>query len=203
MTIKEKLTQATQEFTTLKQKINAKLQAKDQTIQETNTKLQESNRNLELQMKENNENEKVLEKEEVLREWGELKKKITNSQKNQVFRPFTKPIEASEEIKNQVRMMEAIERFKARRGECHVCFCENCAHCREGPRITLLDTTSKGEFDAKKENFLRQVEEAESGLKIETGPATDEASNKHVERIINEVKKELDKIKTSLGKETY
>ncbi|CAG8524296.1 650_t:CDS:2 [Cetraspora pellucida] len=107
MTIKEKLTQATQEFTTLKQKINAKLQSQQQTITDTNTKLVESNRNLELQMKENNENEKDnMLREEVLREWGELKKKITNSQKNQVFRPFTKPIEASEEIKNRVRMME-------------------------------------------------------------------------------------------------
>lgn len=77
----------------------------------------------------------------------------------------------------------------------------------------LLDTTSKQEFEAKKENFLRKVQEAESGLKIRTGSASsmfgiciiwaDEASNKHVERIVNEVKKELDKAKASLGKETY
>ncbi|KLL05165.1 MAG: hypothetical protein MRERV_4c068 [Mycoplasmataceae bacterium RV_VA103A] len=68
--MKKQLELLNKEFATLKQKITTKLQAKDQTIQETNTKLAESNRQLELQMKENNENEKVLEK--LIKEFQEL-----------------------------------------------------------------------------------------------------------------------------------
>jgi len=70
MTLKEKLNQLSTEFTSLKQKITLKLQQKDQTITETNTKLSESNRQLELILKENSENEKVLEK--LLKEFKEL-----------------------------------------------------------------------------------------------------------------------------------
>ena len=70
MTIKEKLQQLSTEFTSLKQKITNKLQTQQQTITETNTKLTESNRKLELQVKENSENEKVLEK--LLKEFKEL-----------------------------------------------------------------------------------------------------------------------------------
>lgn len=70
MTIKEKLLQVKTEFTTLKQKITAKFQAQQQTITDTNQRLNESNRQLELQIKENAENEKVLE--QLLKEMKEL-----------------------------------------------------------------------------------------------------------------------------------
>jgi hypothetical protein len=70
MTLKEKLQQLSTEFTSLKQKITLNLQQKVQTITETNSKLSESNRQLELQVKENSENEKVLEK--LLKEFKEL-----------------------------------------------------------------------------------------------------------------------------------
>jgi hypothetical protein len=70
MSLKEKLTLLTTEFTTLKEKVIAKLEAKDQTITETNQKLQESNRQLELTAKESSENEKVLE--QLLKEFKEL-----------------------------------------------------------------------------------------------------------------------------------
>ncbi|CAJ0856019.1 17307_t:CDS:2 [Entrophospora sp. SA101] len=53
------------EFTTLKNKITTKLAANQQTISETNHKLQESNRKLETTLKENSENEKVLEQEKI------------------------------------------------------------------------------------------------------------------------------------------
>ena len=68
--LKDKLELLTKEFTTLKEKITTKLAQKDHTITETNTKLQESNRKLELTLKENSENEKVLEK--LLKEFKEL-----------------------------------------------------------------------------------------------------------------------------------
>ncbi|CAG8584316.1 9109_t:CDS:2 [Paraglomus brasilianum] len=56
--LKNKLELLTKEFTTLKEKITAKLQQKDNTITETNTKLTESNRKLEELTKENTANEK-------------------------------------------------------------------------------------------------------------------------------------------------
>ena len=70
MTVKNKLELLNKEFTTLKQKINAKLQSQQQTITDTNTKLVESNRKLETALKENGENEKVLEK--LIKEFQEL-----------------------------------------------------------------------------------------------------------------------------------
>ncbi|CAG8841144.1 79_t:CDS:2, partial [Racocetra persica] len=67
-TLKKKLEQ---KIADLQDQINHEpIKAKDQTITETNTKLQESNRNLELQVKENGENEKVLEK--LIKEFQEL-----------------------------------------------------------------------------------------------------------------------------------
>jgi hypothetical protein len=68
--IKDQLNLLQQEFTNLKTKITTKLQANQQTITETNTKLTESNRKLELSVKENSENEKVLET--LLKEFKEL-----------------------------------------------------------------------------------------------------------------------------------
>ena len=70
MPLKDKLTQLSNEFTTLKTKIRTKFTAQTQTITETTTKLNESNHKLELQMKENSENEKVLE--QLLKEFKEL-----------------------------------------------------------------------------------------------------------------------------------
>jgi Skp family chaperone for outer membrane proteins len=68
--IKDQLNLLQQEFTNLKNKITAKLQAKEQVITETNTKLADSNRKLEDKTKENSENEKVLE--QLLKEMKEL-----------------------------------------------------------------------------------------------------------------------------------
>ena len=70
MTLKEKLELLKQEFATLKTKITAKLLQKEQVITQTNTKLTESNRKLELSVKENSKNEKVLE--QLLKEFKEL-----------------------------------------------------------------------------------------------------------------------------------
>ena len=70
MSLKEKLQLLSQEFTTLKTKITTKLQTKDNTITQTQTKLTESNRKLELSVKENSENEKVLT--QLLKEFKEL-----------------------------------------------------------------------------------------------------------------------------------
>jgi chromosome segregation ATPase len=74
MTLKDKLTQLTTSFTTLKQKIKTKLQSQLQTITETQTKLNESNHKLELVSKENQENEKVLET--LLKEFKELEEEL-------------------------------------------------------------------------------------------------------------------------------
>jgi len=68
--LKNKLELLHKEFTTLKNKITTKLAANQQTITETNAKLQESNRKLELTLKENSENEQVLE--QLLKEFQEL-----------------------------------------------------------------------------------------------------------------------------------
>ena len=68
MTFKQKLTQFSQAWQALKTKITTKLTNQTKTITETNTKLnesqqrlQQSQHKLELQAKENSENEKVLE----------------------------------------------------------------------------------------------------------------------------------------------
>lgn len=68
--MKEKLIQLEKEWTILQTKIKNKLASNTQTITETNQKLAESNRKLELQMKENSENEKILEK--LLKEFKDL-----------------------------------------------------------------------------------------------------------------------------------
>ena len=74
MTLKNKLELLNKEFTSLKEKITAKLQQKDLTITETNTKLQESNRQVEELTKENTANEKVLE--QLLKEFKELSQSL-------------------------------------------------------------------------------------------------------------------------------
>ncbi|RHZ36378.1 hypothetical protein [endosymbiont GvMRE of Glomus versiforme] len=70
MNLKEKLQQLATEWSTLQTKIKTKLATNTQTITETNQKLAESNRKLEIQMKENSENEKILEK--LIKEFQEL-----------------------------------------------------------------------------------------------------------------------------------
>jgi hypothetical protein len=74
MTLKDKLTQLSTAFTTLKNKIKTKLQTQQQTITQTTQKLNESNHKLELQLKENSENEKVLE--QLGKEFEELSKEL-------------------------------------------------------------------------------------------------------------------------------
>ena len=61
MTLKQKIELLNKEFTTLKQKINTKLQTQQQTITQKDQQLAESNRNLETALKEKAENAKVLE----------------------------------------------------------------------------------------------------------------------------------------------
>jgi len=70
MTLKEKLTQLNSEFSSLKTKIKTKLELNQKTMTENTQKLNESNQKLELQIKENSENEKVLET--LLKEFKEL-----------------------------------------------------------------------------------------------------------------------------------
>jgi hypothetical protein len=74
MTLKNKLQQLSTAFTALKTKIKTKLQTQATTITQTTTKLNESNQKLELQLRENSENEKVLE--QLAREFEELSKEL-------------------------------------------------------------------------------------------------------------------------------
>lgn len=74
MALKQQLELLVKEFTTLKQKIKTKLQTQSQTITQTQTKLNESNHKLELSLKENSENEKVLE--QLAKEFEELAKEL-------------------------------------------------------------------------------------------------------------------------------
>jgi len=57
-----------------KNKITTKLQTDQKTITETQTKLNESNQKLELSLKENSENEKVLE--QLMKEFKELSEQL-------------------------------------------------------------------------------------------------------------------------------
>ncbi|CAG8447760.1 11331_t:CDS:10 [Racocetra fulgida] len=85
MTLKQKIELLNKEFTTLKQKINAKLQANQQTITQKDQQLAESNRNLETALKENTENEKDnMLREEILRSWNAYKQKVSGNKKNQL-----------------------------------------------------------------------------------------------------------------------
>jgi ABC-type transporter Mla subunit MlaD len=77
MTLKDKLQLLLQEFTNLKNKIKTFIQAKDnalkqkdQTITQITQQKQETAHKLELSVKENSENEKVLE--QLLKEFKEL-----------------------------------------------------------------------------------------------------------------------------------
>lgn len=72
--LKQQLELLTKEFTILKNKIKTKLESNQKSLQETNTKLQESNHKLELSLKENSENEKVLE--QLLKEFKELSEQL-------------------------------------------------------------------------------------------------------------------------------
>ena len=68
--IKQQLELLIKEFASLKEKIRTKLQSNQQTITQTTQKLNESNHKLETTLKENSENEKVLE--QLLKEFKEL-----------------------------------------------------------------------------------------------------------------------------------
>ncbi len=68
--LKQQLELLIKEFTTLKEKIKHKLHSQQQTITETTQKLNESNHKLETTLRENSENEKVLE--QLGREFEEL-----------------------------------------------------------------------------------------------------------------------------------
>ena len=72
--MKQKLEQLLTAFRNLSPKIKTKLASDKQTITETTQKLNESNHKLELQAKENSENEKVLE--QLLKEFQELEKEL-------------------------------------------------------------------------------------------------------------------------------
>ena len=72
--MKQKLDQLLTAFRTLSPKIKTKLAQDQQSITETTQKLNESNHKLELQAKENAENEKVLET--LLKEFQELEKEL-------------------------------------------------------------------------------------------------------------------------------
>ena len=74
MTLKQKLTQLNTEFTTLKTKLKTKLQTNQKTITETQTKLNEASHKLELSLKEQSENEKVLE--QLTKEFKELAEEL-------------------------------------------------------------------------------------------------------------------------------
>ena len=74
MTLKNKLQQLSTAFTALKTKIKTKLQTQQKSLTETTTQLNESNHKLELQLKENSENEKVLE--QLAKEFEELSKEL-------------------------------------------------------------------------------------------------------------------------------
>lgn len=72
--LKDQLSLLLKEFTTLKSKIRTKLSSQQQTITETQTKLNESQHKLELTLKENSENEKVLT--QLAQEFEELSKEL-------------------------------------------------------------------------------------------------------------------------------
>ena len=72
--LKDQLQLLIKEFTTLKEKIKTKLQSNQQTITDTTNKLNESNHKLETTLKENSENEKVLE--QLMKEFKELRKEM-------------------------------------------------------------------------------------------------------------------------------
>ena len=72
--LKDKLHQLNTALASLKEKIETKLQSQQQTLTETNTKLNEANHKLELSLKENSENEKVLE--QLGKEFEELVKEL-------------------------------------------------------------------------------------------------------------------------------
>ena len=68
--LEKQLAVLTQELNTLKARIKQRLEKDKQVLTETTQKLNESNHKLELSMKENKENEKVLE--QLLKEFREL-----------------------------------------------------------------------------------------------------------------------------------
>jgi ABC-type transporter Mla subunit MlaD len=74
MAIKEQLEQILTAFKNLSSKVKTKLAQNQQTLTETTQKLNETNHKLELQAKENSENEKVLE--QLLKEFQELEKEL-------------------------------------------------------------------------------------------------------------------------------
>ncbi|RHZ37050.1 hypothetical protein [endosymbiont GvMRE of Glomus versiforme] len=77
----------------------------------------------------------------------------------------------------------------------------------------LKQCTSEVEFNSKKNDFVRRCEEAINGLRPHIGAHSsmfgiciiwgEEAMDKHVEKVIKQNKKEIEKVKSLLEKETY
>ena len=74
MTLKNQLELLKKEWASLATKIKNKLQTTQQTLTDKTTQLQEINRKLELQVKEDSENEKFLE--QLLKEFKELSNQL-------------------------------------------------------------------------------------------------------------------------------
>ena len=74
MTFKQKLTQFQTAWGSLNTKIKTKLTSQQKTITESTTKLNEVNNKLELSVKENMENEKVLD--QLMKEFKELEESL-------------------------------------------------------------------------------------------------------------------------------
>ena len=74
MTLKEKLETLSKEWTTLAAKIKAKLSEKDNALTQIKENQQDTVRQLETTLKENTENEKVLE--QLMTEFQELAKSL-------------------------------------------------------------------------------------------------------------------------------
>ena len=80
-------------------------------------------------------------------------------------------------------------------------------------RDILTKCLSEKDFNTKKQNFIRKCNESTSGLRPRTGYSSsmfgiciiwaDEAMSPHVERQIEGIKREVEKTKTALERETY
>lgn len=77
----------------------------------------------------------------------------------------------------------------------------------------LTSSTTSGEFESKKQNFLRKLSELSSGLQVRTGYSSsmfgiciiwaDDAMSQHIESKLAEIRRELDQLKSKLGAEEY
>ncbi|CAG8447675.1 9241_t:CDS:2 [Cetraspora pellucida] len=168
MTVKNKLELLNKEFTTLKQKINAKLQSQQQTITDTNTKLAESNRQLETALKENGENEKrkINKHSEDLR--TDYQNDLKNIYANFLDRPHSLiPIgditieDIIEEINGLKEEREFQERQFTLRLVRHARSCEYCPHCQEGGPV-IEEVDKKKDFD----KYLERIEDPKNNQEV-------------------------------------